>query len=75
PETFILGISMLDFSKFMNLYWFIRHHRRNKSTKCRYYRYAAAEENACLKQASIRKNCACYVGIWLPGGIYTLKRV
>lgn len=40
---------MSDFSKLMNLYWFIRFHRRNKSTKRRYYRYAAAEKKRLLE--------------------------
>lgn len=49
PETLIFGITMSDFSKLMNLYWFIRFHRRNKSTKRRYYRYVAAEKKRLLE--------------------------
>lgn len=40
---------MSNFSKLMNLYWFIRHHRRNKSIKRRYYRYVAAEKKRLLE--------------------------
>ncbi len=34
---------MADFSKLMNLYWFIRYHRK-KNIKRRYYRYIAKEK-------------------------------
>lgn len=43
PETLIFGISMSDFSKLLNLYWFVRYHRK-KNIKRRYYRYIADEK-------------------------------
>lgn len=61
-----------DFSRLVNLYWFIRYHRK-ASIKRRYYRYVAVEKNACLKQASIRKNFDCFAGRYLGGKILTLK--